>query len=223
MKSNFPQLSVSILNSDFTNLNKTLKLLQRLKIKYVHLDIMDGNFVKNLTFGPPIIKSIRSKTNCILDTHLMINSPQKSIEQYFDSGADIITFHYESLKEKNINELISLVKRNKRLVGISIKPSTPPTKIIKYLKQIDLVLVMTVMPGFGGQKIINSCIKKICFFEDYRQKNNLSYIISADGGINEKNIVDIVRNGCDLPVVGNAIFGSNNVVSKIKLLQTLIK
>jgi ribulose-phosphate 3-epimerase len=223
MKNNFPQLSVSILNSDMSNLTKTLNLLQKLDIKYVHLDVMDGNFVPNLTFGPAVIKSIRSKTKCILDTHLMIQSPQKTITQYFDAGCDIITFHYESLKESDIFKLIKLIKKHNKLVGISIKPPTSPTKIVKYLNYLDLVLVMTVSPGFGGQKIITSCIKKIQILKNLRDKKGYKYIISADGGINEKNVVEIIKKGCDLPVIGSAIFCSKDIDVKIKFLQSLIK
>ncbi len=223
MKNNFPQMTVSILNSDLLEIKKTLKILDNCGIKFLHLDIMDGNFVPNLTFGPLMIDSIRKNTEFILDTHLMVNCPQKTLQQYIDCGSDIITIHYESLKKSDIINLIRSIKKQNRLAGISIKPKTSPLKILEYMKYIDLVLIMTVEPGFGGQKIIKECLSKIDFFRIYKKEKKLNFIISADGGINEKNVCEIVSRGCDLPVIGSAIFSKKDIKSKIKYFKTLIK
>lgn len=228
MRNIFPQITVSILNSNLVEIGSTIDILATTKIKYLHLDVMDGNFVPNLTFGSAVIKDIRRYLNekglkFVLDTHLMISNPQKMFKEYISAGSDIITFHIETLNKKEIVKTISEIKKNKKLVGLSIKPRTEVRKLIPYLKFLDIVLVMTVEPGFGGQKIIDKCISKIDFLRKFREEKKLRYIISADGGINEKNFAYIVKKGCDLPVVGSAIFKTKDIVGKVKFFQSLIK
>lgn len=218
-----PNISVSLLNSELSNLKEIVKKIEKAGVYILHLDVMDGNFVPNLTFGPPVIKSLRKYTNCFFDVHLMIKNPFESYISYIKAGSDLLTFHYEAVDKKVIKKLISEIKKNGIFCGISIKPQTPVEKTFSYLQFLDLVLVMTVEPGFGGQKILDYCIKKIRVLNEYRKKRNLKYIISADGGINEMNIKEIINLGCDLPVVGNAIFGDKNYISKIKLFQRLTK
>lgn len=218
-----PKISVSLLNSDLANLKNVVFKLESAKVKVLHLDVMDGHFVPNLTFGPPVIKALRKYTKCFFDVHLMIEKPQKSFKDYIDAGADLIVFHYESLDEKEIEGLIFEIKKNNIFCGISIKPKTDIKKILSYLKMIDLVLVMTVEPGFGGQRILVDCLDKIKFLKEYRKNNNLDFLISSDGGINKENIKEVISLGCDLPVIGNAIFKYKNFVSNTKFFQSLTK
>ncbi|MFN3550375.1 MAG: ribulose-phosphate 3-epimerase [Endomicrobiia bacterium] len=218
-----PKISVSILNSDLADLKNVVHKLESAGIEVLHLDIMDGHFVDNLTFGPQVVKSLRKHTRCFFDVHLMIENPQKTIKEYIHAGSDLIVFHYESLNKNEIEKLIFEIKQNNIFCGISIKPKTDVKKIINYLKFLDLVLIMTVEPGFGGQKILVDCINKIKILNKYRRENNLDFLISSDGGINEENIKEIILLGCDLPVVGNAIFKHKNFVSKTKYILSLTK
>jgi len=218
-----PTISVSLLNCDLANLKNIVKKLESLDINVLHLDIMDGSFVPNLTFGPPLIKCLRKYTKCFFDVHLMIEQPQKSVQQYINAGAELVVFHYEALDEQKIQNLIFKIKNNNIFCGISIKPKTEVPKIYPYLKYLDLVLVMTVEPGFGGQKILTECVSKIKLLDEYRKKEKLQFLISADGGINENNIREIIKLGCDLPVVGNAIFSVKNFGQKVKIFQSLTK
>jgi len=218
-----PKISVSILNSDLANLYKTVKKLEFVGTKVIHLDVMDGNFVPNLTFGPPVIKSLRKYTKCFFDVHLMVNNPKESFLWYINSGADLIVFHYEVVEKKDIEKLVYEIKNRNVYCGISIKPNTPVNKLLPYLKFVDLVLVMTVEPGFGGQKILSECLSKVKELVKIRQHKKLDFIISCDGGINESNIKDIINLGCELPVVGNAIFCDTDFVKKTKKFNILTK
>ncbi len=220
---NLPTVSVSLLNSDLANLKNIVEKLESLNVQVLHLDVMDGNFVPNLTFGPPVIKCLRKYTKCFFDVHLMIEQPQKSVQEYIDGGANLVVFHYETLSKEEIKNLIFEIKKNNIFCGISIKPKTEVKEICQYLEYLDLVLVMTVEPGFGGQKILIECVSKIKLLDEYRKKEKLRFLISADGGINENNIREIIKLGCDLPVVGNAIFGSKNFQKRVKLFQSLTK
>ncbi|MCX7941328.1 MAG: ribulose-phosphate 3-epimerase [Endomicrobia bacterium] len=218
-----PTISVSLLNSDLANLKQTVELVERAGVRLIHLDIMDGHFVPNLTFGAPVIKCLRKYSGCIFDVHLMIENPQKSISNYIEAGGDIIVVHFESVSRKQLLKIVSVVKKFGRFVGISIKPKTDVEKIFKYLPLVDLVLVMTVEPGFGGQKMLNNCVSKIKILNKYREENKLEFLISADGGINEGTIVEIINSGCDVPVVGNAIFSDKNFTKKIRFFNSLTK
>ncbi len=216
-----PKISVSLLTSDLANLYNTVKKLEHAGTKVIHIDVMDGNFVPNLTLGPPVIKSLRKYTKCFFDVHLMVNNPKESFLWYINSGADLIVFHYEAVKKRDIKKLIYDIKSHDVFCGISIKPATSVKKLLPYLELIDLVLVMTVEPGFGGQKILSDCLFKVEELVKIRQQKRLSFIISCDGGINETNIKNIIDLGCELPVVGNAIFCDINFVRKIKKFNML--
>ncbi|MCS7231938.1 MAG: ribulose-phosphate 3-epimerase [Elusimicrobiota bacterium] len=216
-----PALAVSLLNSDLADLASVVKKLERIGIKILHLDVMDGHFVPNLTFGPPLIKCLRKHTNAFLTAHLMIENPQDYISQYMDLGINLIIFHYESLHKKMINKLINKIKKSQIFCGISVNPETDIKNIFSFLEMIDLVLIMTVNPGFGGQRIIKKCINKIKALKDYKIKNNLDFVISCDGGINEYNINKVLTSGCEIPVVGNAIFGSSDYIKKVKIFKEL--
>ena len=218
-----PKISVSILNSDFTNLKEVVKKIEEVGFTVLHLDVMDGNFVPNLTFGPPIIKLLREHTKCFFDVHLMVNNPDTTYIWYIDAGANLIVFHYEAVKENKIERLIYDVKKHGVFCGISIKPKTSVEKLEPYFSILDLILVMTVEPGFGGQKILSKCLSKVEKLAEIQKKRKFDFIISCDGGINEENIVDIINLGCELPVVGNAIFGNKNFVKKAKNFYLLTK
>lgn len=218
-----PQLSISVLNSDLATLADTVKKLTSVGIRVIHLDIMDGNFVPNISFGSSVVKSLRKHTKSFFDVHLMINSPQKMYIEYINAGADLIVFHYESIPKIQIKNLIHKIKINNTFCGISIKPDTDVDEIIPYLDMIDIVLIMTVEPGFGGQRMLPKCLSKIFTLNKYREQKKLDFLISCDGGINERNIVEVIKLGCELPVVGSAIFNSKNFVEKTKFFYLLTK
>lgn len=172
-------ISPSILACDFLNLENELNLLNNTDCEYLHLDVMDGHFVNNLTFGYQLISCIRSKTNKVLDVHLMISNPTRYLEEYINAGSDIITIHLE-IKE-DINNIIDIIKSNNKKVGIAIKPDTDLDLLTPYLDKIDLVLVMSVNPGFGGQSFIKSSTNRIKHLVKLREENNYNYVINVDG------------------------------------------
>lgn len=217
-------LAPSLLSANFANLEKDIKELEEENIEYLHLDVMDGLFVPNISYGSPVIKSIRKTTNMIFDTHLMIEKPYRYVKQFKDAGSDIFTFHYEACSENeddenSVSNTIKKIKQENMKVGISIKPKTDAIKIHKYLKDIDLVLVMSVEPGFSGQKFIESALAKIQYYKTERSIQKLNYIIEVDGGINKDNIKSVLSVGADLVVAGSAIFGSNikENINKLKI------
>ena len=201
------KVAPSILSADFTCLEESIKRVN--KATFLHVDVMDGIFVPNISFGPSIQKQIRSKfSEMIFDTHLMIIDPIKYIKEFADAGSDYITFHIEA--KSDINETIDLIHSYGIKAGISIKPGTDPKVLIPYLKKLDLVLVMSVEPGFGGQKFMPSAIDKIKWLDEYKNKNNLSYIISVDGGINKETYPLVLNAGANLAVMGPFLFKAEN-------------
>lgn len=211
------KVAASILSSDFSNLERELKRLDKSGIDYIHLDVMDGIFVENITFGAPLIKSIRDVTNTFFDVHLMIKEPHRYIKDFVDAGADNITFHLEA--ESEIEKTIKLIKHYKKEVGISIKPETNIEKLYPYLKDIDLVLIMTVNPGFGGQKFNEEMMKKVKLLKEEIKKQNVKVKIEVDGGINEKTAKIAKMYGVDVCVSGTSIFKSSNMKATINALR----
>lgn len=204
----------SILSADFANLESDVKMLEKNGADWVHIDVMDGHFVPNLTIGAPVVKAINRISTIPLDVHLMIENPGKYIKDFAFAGADIITFHYEAV-QNNTDEIIDLIKSYNIKVGISIKPKTDVFEIEKYIHKVDLVLVMTVEPGFGGQKFIQNCAEKIKEIK----KINERVIVEVDGGINSET-ADYCKNlGVDVLVAGNYIFSSKNVKEAIASLR----
>lgn len=199
-------ISCSILNVDFLKLNEILKELHENKIPWLHFDVMDGNFVKNLSFGSSILKSINdSEYKFFNDVHLMINDPLQYYLDFIEAGASMITFHIESYNfdfEKNL-KLINLIKSHNVKVGISLKPKTNISEVFKYLKYVDLVLIMSVEPGFGGQKFIEETYQKIKELKSEINKENLNVLISVDGGINDTNAKKVREYGVDILVSGS--------------------
>ena len=208
-------LSPSILAADLLNLGDEIKKIEKSGAKYVHIDIMDGVFVPNISFGMPIISSVRKATDLILDVHLMIVEPDRYLQDIIDCGADIITFHQESLSDERIIDACNFIHSKGKLVGISIKPNTPVTKISPFLDKIDMVLVMTVEPGFGGQKFINSTMEKV---KEIRALNP-DIDIQVDGGINAKTSKLAVAAGANVLVAGSAVFKAEDRKAAVDALR----
>ncbi len=212
------QISPSILSADFSQLGKEIKKLEEGGADLIHVDVMDGHFVPNLTIGPPVIKVLRNYTKLPFDVHLMISPVHKYIKNFAEAGSDIITIHPEATK--NLEESIVLIKKLNKKVGISLNPNTEINVIESQLNNIDLVLIMSVFPGFGGQKFIPETIKKIKDLKEIKDKNNYSFDIEVDGGINFSNSKDVVDAGANILVSGTTIFKENNGDIK-KNIETL--
>ncbi len=210
------KIAPSILSADFSVLGDEIKKLDESGCDYIHIDVMDGHFVPNLTIGPDVIKSVRNYSTKPFDVHLMINPVFKFLKDYINAGADIITIHHEI--DENIDECIDLIKSYKKKVGISIKPKTPADVLEKYIDKIDLILVMTVEPGFGGQKFMSSQIEKIKQIKQIVGKKNIE--IEVDGGINLENANNVKKAGANVLVSGSTIFSSKDYKSIINKLRS---
>lgn len=209
-------LAPSVLSLDYSNFNEELTILNN-KVKWIHFDVMDGHFVPNLSFGPHIFKNFRTNSSLYLDVHLMVSDPDYFSSVFIKEGADGITFHYEAYKDidKCLN-LINKIKSQYVKAGISIKPSTDIKMIEPLLKYVDLVLIMSVEPGFGGQDFIESSLDKARWLKEYKDNNNLNYHIEIDGGINSQTAYKAIDAGCDVLVAGSYIFNGdieNNIDS----------
>ena len=215
------QISPSILSADFSQLGKEIKKLEEGGADLIHVDVMDGHFVPNLTIGPPVIKALRNYTKLPFDVHLMIAPVHKYIKNFADAGSDIITIHPEATE--NLNESITLIKELSKKVGVSLNPNTEISMIESELKNIDLVLIMSVFPGFGGQKFIPETIKKIKDLKEIKDKNNYNFDIEVDGGINFSNSKDVINAGANILVSGTTIFKENNgdIKKNIEKLKSL--
>ena len=202
------KISPSILSADFSKLSSEIKKLEEGGADMIHVDVMDGHFVPNLTIGPPVIKSLRKYTNLIFDVHLMISPVHKYIKDFADAGANIITIHPEATE--NLKESINLIRSLNKKVGVSLNPDSKIDLIKDILKDIDLVLIMSVHPGFGGQKFIPDVIKKIEKLKLIKNEKNLNFDIEVDGGINFENSKSVIEAGANILVSGTTIFKSNN-------------
>jgi len=202
------QISPSILSADFSQLGIEIKRLEEGGADMIHVDVMDGHFVPNLTMGPPIIKALRRHTKLLFDVHLMISPVHKYIEDYADAGADIITIHPEATE--NLKNSIRHIKSLNKKVGVSLNPETKIDLIIDLLNEIDLVLIMSVNPGFGGQKFIPEVLDKIRELKKIKDQRNLRFDIEIDGGINFDNNKMAIKAGANILVSGTTVFKSNN-------------
>ena len=213
------QISPSILSADFSQLGNEIKRLEEGGADMIHVDVMDGHFVPNLTIGPPVIKALRKQCSIKFDVHLMISPVHKYIEAYADAGADIITIHPEATK--NLEESISKIKSLNKKVGVSLNPKSKIDLISNYLEKIDLVLIMSVNPGFGGQKFMPEVLDKIKELKKIQSKNNLNFDIEIDGGINFDNCQSAIEAGANILVSGTTVFKSNNgdIKKNINLLK----
>ena len=214
------QISPSILSADFSQLANEIKRLEDGGADMIHVDVMDGHFVPNLTIGPPVIKSLKKHSSILFDVHLMISPVHKYIKAYADAGADIITIHPEATND--INSSISLIKELNKKVGVSLNPETKVDIIIEHLDKIDLVLIMSVNPGFGGQKFMPEVLTKIKDLKKIQKDKNLSFDIEIDGGINFDNCKIAIEAGANILVSGTTVFKSNNgdIKKNINLLKS---
>ena len=213
------QISPSILAGDFSNLGSEIKRLEQGGADMIHVDVMDGHFVPNLTIGPPVIKSLRKYTNLPFDVHLMISPVHKYIKNFSDAGSDIITIHPEATED--LKDSIDLIKSLGKKVGLSLNPDTPIEIIENYFEDINLVLVMTVYPGFGGQKFITKILEKIKNLKKIKDEKKLKFDIEVDGGINFENNNMVINAGANILVSGTTIFKDNNgdIKKNIQLLR----
>ena len=202
-------ISPSILGGSFSNMEKIISELDMSKVEYIHFDVMDGDFVPNLTFGPQFISDLRLKTNKIFDVHLMIHRVDKFLDDYIKAGSNIITFHYEI--DENINHIIDRIKKENIKAGIAIKPNTSWEKIKKYLHLVDQVIIMTVEPGFGGQSFLTDQVEKIKNISHYIKKNNLKVDVEIDGGVNYDTGKLSIDAGANILVAGSFLFKQSNL------------
>lgn len=212
-------LAPSLLSADFAVLGEQIEVLKQKGVKYLHFDVMDGVFVPNISIGIPVLECVRRITDQVLDVHLMITEPERYVEAFAKAGADIINIHYEatSVPEQTLKSIRELGKTP----AITVKPKTDWRKIIPFLEYVDMVLVMSVEPGFGGQSFIESTLENVKGLAEYRKKNMLDFDIEIDGGINENNVGTVVDAGVDIVVAGSSVFSSDNLAERTELFLSL--
>lgn len=215
-----PLLSPSMLSADFTNLQKDIQLVNESKADFFHLDIMDGVFVPNISYGMPVIKAIKKLTEKPLDVHLMIVQPERYISEFKKVGADMLTVHWEACT--HLHRTIHQIKDEDMLAGVALNPHSPVALLEDIIQDLDLVLIMSVNPGFGGQRFIERSLKRISELKELIIKHNSNAMIEVDGGVGLDNAEDIVAAGADILVAGNAVFGAENptdVICRIKEIE----
>lgn len=213
------KIAPSLLSCDFSQMGKEIERMDKAGADYMHLDVMDGHFVPNITFGAPVIKTVRKFTNKPFDVHLMISEPLKYIDDFADAGADIITFHVEC--DSDINATIDKIKSRGVKAGLVIKPKTPASAVFEYLDRIDMVLVMTVEPGFGGQSFMEDMLPKVLQIKAECKSRGIDMPVEVDGGIGEQTISKAAAAGVDICVAGTAVFKAENAEAAISRLREL--
>ena len=213
-------IAPSLLSADFTHLKDDIDLVDAAKADWLHFDVMDGHFVPNISFGVPIFKYVSKISPLVNDVHLMISAPQDYYKKFIDLGAQYITFHYEAFNNNaDINKLIDEIHKCGAKAGLSIKPNTNVEVILPFIKDLDLILIMAVEPGFGGQSFISNSLAKIAYLRKYIDENELSTLIEVDGGINEITAKLVKDAGADVLVAGSYLFGHGDIKERIALLK----
>jgi len=211
-------ISPSILSADFSNLERDIKKVEEAGADWIHVDVMDGHFVPNITIGAPVVKSIRKVTKMPLDVHLMIENPENYIKDFVNAGSDIITIHYEAVK--NVKDIIDQIKVFGIKAGVSIKPKTQVEVLEDFISDLDLILIMTVEPGFGGQKFMEDCLPKISEIKNLLEEYNLTKtVIEVDGGIDNKTGKLAIKAGANALVAGSYIYNSSDIKAAITCLR----
>ena len=211
------KVAPSILSADFGKMAEAVSLLKEWNADWVHCDVMDGNYVPNITFGMPMIKALRKYSDMFFDVHLMIDKPERYIQQFCDAGANLITFHPDA--SENVQQCIDIAKKNKVLIGLVVNADKDISIVEPYLSQLDVVLIMTVQAGFGGQSFREDCLKKVESVYNERKKKQYKYLIEIDGGVSLNTIDACKKSGCDVVVAGSAVFSADDKKEIIKQLQ----
>ena len=212
-------IAPSMLSADFNNLVQSIRMVEEAGADYLHIDIMDGDFVPNISFGPMLYQGLRGQSKLVFDVHMMVTNPERYVDQVVKAGADVVTVHVEATP--HIHRALQLIKAAGAKAGVVINPGTSVSAIEAVLGQVDQVLVMTVNPGFGGQAFIPATLDKVRQLADLRQKNGYNYLIEVDGGVNDKTAADCLAAGADILVAGSYVFGHSNPAQAIQTLKDL--
>ena len=213
-----PLISPSILSADFARLAEAVQMVEAAGADWIHVDVMDGHFVPNLTVGPPMVEALRKVTSLPLDVHLMMTNPDDFIPEFVDAGADLLTVHVEACP--HLHRTVQSIKERQVKAGVSLNPATSVISVEEILGDVDLVLVMSVNPGFGGQQFISSCLDKIRRVRTMINNSRSSAHLEVDGGVNLTNVASVIQAGANVLVAGSAIFGSKNIPETIRQMRT---